>query len=163
MGFLDTIKGFIKIGMFQGGSLNGMSNVDKANLRKAFVEMNVVIGLFIAGILVSGLDDDDDEEKAKGARIVLNQLYRLQADVTFFDNPTSAKQIMNNIIPALGVVTDFSKAVSNTYKYVTQDESEEDARSIVSADKLMLSWTKNVPFLSQLNKIETNTKKLRPH
>jgi hypothetical protein len=149
--------------MFQGGSIDGMSAVDKANLRKAFAEMNVLIGLIIAGVLVSGLDDDDDDEKTKGIRIVLNQLYRLQTDITFFDNPTSADQIMKNIIPALGVLKDFGKAMSDTYRYITQDEDEEDGRSLVTADKLMLSWTKNIPFASQINKIKTNTEKLRPN
>jgi hypothetical protein len=159
-GFMKTLKSFAQVAMRSKNGLEGLPDVDKANFRKALSEMTWVLGMVASGLLIEGLaDDDDDDDAAKARNIVLNQIYRLQADLTFFDNPTSFNSIITNPIPAMRLFTDFSKAMSATWKLATQDE-DLDKRSKMTAEKVTMKWLKNLPFGSQIPKAIYQTEKI---
>ena len=65
-----------------------LSPVDEANLRKAMMDIIFLTSLTIAGLMLKGMADDDEEESF-AYNLATNQLMKLQRDMTFFVNPAS--------------------------------------------------------------------------
>jgi hypothetical protein len=94
---------------------NGIENeVDAANLRKNAAELAFLLGLTAVMLMLSGGDDDDKKTFYKN--LLVNQLLRLQTDITFYVSPMSFEALTKQSIPAMSAVTDSFNVLKSTYK-----------------------------------------------
>lgn len=158
LGPMQTIKAFAKIAIGRGNGMSDMSQVDQANLRKAFTELAFIIGLNIMALSVMALSDDDDEDKTV-RNIAINQLYRVQADLTFYMTPSSFDRILSNPVPAIRTYLDAERAMAGTIQYIMQDE-ELDGRKKLESEDVWLKILKAFPLVNQLPKATTQAEKV---
>ena len=158
LGPMQTIKAFAKIAIGKGNGISDISAVDQANLRKAFTELAFIIGLNIMALSVMALSDDDDEDKMV-RNIAINQLYRVQADLTFYMTPSSFDRILSNPVPAIRTYLDAERAMAGTIQYIMQDE-ELDGRKKLESEDVWLKILKAFPLVNQLPKATTQAEKV---
>ena len=121
------------------GSMQGeMTELDYVNMKKNLSELKAALILFMASNLLRALAEDEDEEALGVYRFLSNISYRLLQDVKFYIDPGTFMQILKNPTPIIKTLGDFSKAVTATYKYHTQDDYQ--------GDPLLKKWSKTVPF-----------------
>jgi len=161
-GFYRTIsenpKLFLKQALMNKEGLSHLSSVDQANLKKGFVEMIVVLGVMGAGLLIKSMADDDDDDKM-ATNLLLNQIYRLESDMTFYISPSSFNRILSNPIPAIRTYLDAEKALSSSFDYVLQS-SDLDGRKKMSSEDVFYKWIKVFPFINQTAKFKTQAEKV---
>ena len=158
LGPMQTIRAFAKIAIGRSNGLSDMSAADQANLKKAFTELAFIIGLNIMALTVMALSDDDDEDKVV-RNIAINQLYRVQADLTFYMTPSSFDRILSNPVPAIRTYLDAERAMAGTIQYVMQDE-ELDGRKKLESEDVWLKILKAFPLVNQLPKATTQAEKV---
>lgn len=147
IGIMETIRTTFK-GLI--GLKSAYDNIDKAvdveNMRKNVAEMKIALALYALGIILrAGLDDDDDDTLMNyPARILLNQLWRVESDIYFYFSPATFKQIIKDPIPIIKLYTDFEKAISGSYNYIMDEDYEGESPYI--------KWMKAIPFLTQIPK-----------
>ena len=149
---------FLKLGLMQKEGLSNLSAVDQANLKKGMVEVITILGLMSATLLLRHLSSDD-EDKSAGVNILLNQLYRLESDMTFYISPGSFNRILSSPIPAISTYLDAEKAIDSSIAYILQGE-EEDARSSIDAEKVFTKWAKVFPIVNQPMKFKSQAEKV---
>jgi len=145
LGFMGTLKAFAKIATRSKTGLNHLSPVDQENVKKAFSELSWYLTIIMAGIVASGLGDDD-EEKSIPRTLLLNQLNRLQGDVEFFMSPSSIKRTISDPVAAIKVYTDATKAIGAAVSFVVQDEEDKG----ITGEEATLKIMKAFPVLNQV-------------
>jgi hypothetical protein len=90
-------------------------------LREMVMEMRVLMGMVMLGVLVRALWNDDDEDTT-GFKFVINMTNRVMADHLFWVNPYESYKIMENPVPVLGVVKNFFEWLSAAGGYVMGDD-----------------------------------------
>ena len=161
-GFYRTIGNnpmtFFRQFLLGNQSLENLSPVDQANLRKGMVEMVVILGTMAAGLLITMAGDDDDDDKMVG-NLLLNQIYRLESDMTFYISPSSFNRILSNPIPAIRSYLDAERAISRTIDYMVQSP-ELDGRKKMASEDVFYNWAKVFPFINQTAKFKTQSEKI---
>lgn len=158
IGPMKTLQAFFKIATMKKNGLSEFSEVDQANLRKSFTELSFILGLLVAGLTVAQLGDDDDDDKT-ARNILVNQINRLQSDLTFFLSPSSFDQILSNPVPAIRTYLDAERAIKSVGQYVMQDE-ELDGRKKLESEDVWLKILKAFPYLNQIPKAKTQAEKV---
>ena len=102
---------------FKGGIEN---DVDAANMRKNAVELAFLVGLTATLLMLSGGDDDDKKTFYKN--LLVNQLLRLQTDITFYVSPTSFETLTKQSIPAMSLMTDTLNLIHASVKLMAGDD-----------------------------------------
>jgi len=107
--------------------LNGLSELDKASVRRNLKELQFIaqfaIAVAVLGLVAKGGDDDDEYKFALNTAI--NILTKAQGDLAFFTNPSAWVQFTNNFIPITSSVTDIIKFVPAVMKTVSGSPSYE--------------------------------------
>lgn len=93
--------------------VEGEERANVANMRKNLIELAMLGSLVALGLMAKSLADDDDEDEQFVMNFLLNNISRMQADITFYVNPMEAENLINHIIPATSVFHDGVKAVSS--------------------------------------------------
>ena len=155
----ENPRALLKVALMRKDGFEGMSAVDQANLRKAMVEAVVILSSMALGLMMKHLGDDDEEDKAM-TNVLLNQIYRVESDMTFFLSPSSFNRIASNPIAAIKAFLDVETAFDNAAAYILQDE--DDGRKAVSGTKVLKSIAKasGLPVASVLLKAETQAGKI---
>jgi hypothetical protein len=124
-----------------------LKEVDIKNVRKVLAEMKAYTGLFILMLTLQGMIDDDDQDEAHeyAARYTLNLLFRVRQDITFYLDPATATNIVNNPMPVMRTFTDFSRAADSSMKAL----QDPDYRG-----QPLRNWTKNIPIVRQIPKTQ---------
>lgn len=155
-GVMKSGEVLLKLMAFQGeDAFNNVriSKADKAmvvaNIRKNLMELYILTLLKGATLLLSGSIDDDDEDTKSAKYVVLNSLNRVLTNITFFMNVKSFEDITNNVIPALGLITDGRRWVDALSKY-----SEDDP--YWNGDKVVEATTRMFPGLRMYNVLKYN-------
>ena len=154
----ENSKVFLKLALMQKDGLTSLSPVDQANLKKGMVEMIVILGTMAAGLMVKSLGDDDDDDKMV-TNLLLNQIYRLESDMTFYLSPGSFNRILSSPIPAIRTYLDAEKAISSTMSYMVQSV-DLDGRKKMSNEDVFNKWAKVFPFINQTVKFKTQSEKV---
>jgi len=112
-------------------TINGqeLNELDLQNIRSNIYELRLYLGMMVAlTMLTSALRDDDDDEEnlaLSSARILIAQMYRVEADLVFYASMDTMMQITKNPIPAMKTISDFQNAMSSTWKYLKKGEEFE--------------------------------------
>jgi hypothetical protein len=105
------------------------------NMYRNFSGMAWSLGILAATMMLKNLaSGDDDGEKNEAMMILYNLTNRLYQDMFYYESA----EVMNNFtakpIPAISVILDYQKAVSATWKLITDEN--------YGWDEAALKWTK---------------------
>ena len=145
------LKGMIHKNLAKG-ELAQLSDVDKANLLAAMREMQFIVTTIVAVAILQGLSDDDDEVNY-GLNLAINMLMKSQADMLFFINPNSTKQILNNIAPAVTVFGEILKTANVAIQTLFGDVYYKGG-AFEGHMRLPIQFASNFPITSSLIKMQ---------
>ena len=158
-GIATGLSTMLKLMAFQGeAAFSGqrMKAEDKAmiiaNVRRTLHEMYYYAAMWAVYLALSASLDDDDE--MKGAKyIALNTIYRTMGDISFYFNPGTVNQIINNPIPIMGIMTDFTRFTNDIKKNMAGDEYYDE--SIIFRD-----FARQIPVINMFQKFQYRSDKL---
>jgi hypothetical protein len=150
-GVLKLIGRVLKTFTLQKSGVEGLSEIDQANLKKNIAELYIVVGLTMIIMMLKGADDDDDKNEYT---FLINQLQRLNNDLYFYADPNTAESITKTLIPSLKTFTDLKKALNASYNYITKDGKRYDE------EYLFMNWARTVPGINQIPKIKYQSSKV---
>lgn len=124
----------------------------RQNLRGQILDVIFLTSLFIfITALKANMPDDDDEDAATKSqyRFVVKMADKFRDELLYFYDPTSISSLFSSgIFPALGLVDNFRKGVTNFFKenwaLATGDEET------VKDTKVIKYWLKTFPFTNQV-------------
>ena len=102
------------------------SETDAANMRMNMTELYILMGIAGLGLLITAMGgDDEDEEKMYAANFLLNQMTRMQTDITFYTNPMEAEKLTKTAVPMASIVSDAGNWFMDVQRLYDED-SEND-------------------------------------
>lgn len=145
--------------VFEGITMKNGEDLDVHNMENMYRNFSGImwtIGVVLAGLMLSyiDLDDDEDGNKKSALKVLINTLYRLQQDLQFYSSTDVLSTVTGNAIPALRVITDYKNAMQATWKAIEEDD--------YTWDQAMLKWTKAgfpIPQAALINKVKFMTEK----
>jgi hypothetical protein len=136
------------------------TEVDAANMRKNMTE--VVLALILMSVVLAlkhGLDDDDDDSKAKkiAYNLMINQMGRLATDIFFYTSPMEFERLSRNALPIFSLVLDAGKLVDSAGKLIFQGQEEDILQSGPDKGKSRTwrDFQKLIPGPVQVKKIQS--------
>ena len=129
-------------------------NLDAINLKKTFAAMKAQITIMALGIMLKGLADDTDDEEAlsdPALKALLNILFRVEQDLSYYRNPATFISVFKDPSPALKTITDVTRAFDGTQRYILKDDYR--------GDHPMYKWGKVFPLTNQIYKWTIITEK----
>jgi hypothetical protein len=109
----------------QFNEVQGLSEVDAANMRKNMTEIMTYVILTIFALMLKTMFDDTDKSKAKYiAFFWINQLTRLNTDMSFYVSPVQFEKLTRNAMPAFTAVIDTEKALRASWGYIFNNEDD---------------------------------------
>jgi hypothetical protein len=121
-------------GLYNSKGVNVLTDVDKANLKKNAMELNIYLSLMVLGMMLKHMNDgDDDDESALFLTFMINNFNRLQTDITFYTSPLSFEKLQRNSIPAFGFITDVVRLNTAAYRYISGNDGRNGATTFQEA------------------------------
>lgn len=132
-------------------SVEEYQDLIRQNLKNAFTEIKLIVGL-ASLVLLANLSAPDDDDDKSAHKLLVKQLNRIMEELTFFVNPKSADEITRgSIIPAFGVLNDvitvFTKIGKEGVYLVTDDAKDEDKNYVIT------TIVKRIPGLNQFQQV----------
>lgn len=87
------------------GAKSDLSQIDQQNLKKFMRETSFVITIATVMIVLSSMSNSGDDDD-KFRRYAINQLLRLQRDLTLYMNPSSFTSLFKSPAPVVSTITD---------------------------------------------------------
>lgn len=138
---------------FDGLVGSTFTETDAANMRRNMSELYTIMAMYGFYLLLKhGLMDDDDRKSKWAYSLLLNQMFRLQQDMTFYVNPMSVEQLNQNIIPASGLVNDAAKWFGAVGDLI-QGEDTYESGIYEGSSKTLRATAQLVPFANQPYKL----------
>jgi hypothetical protein len=132
---------------------NGLSDpMELANFKKAVKELQVILTLTMAYMLLKSMAPDDDKDKKIYNLLVLRQLHDLNRDLTYYSDIHSISDLQTNIFPIVRTALNWEeafKAVGYHLAGVEKDNGDE----MYDDERTALKITKVLPVFSNINKI----------
>lgn len=132
------------------------SELDQANLRKFMREFGMVLSISIAIVILTSMGGDDDKDGFR--RYAINQMIRLQRDLSMYMNPSDMASVLKNPAPVVGTLSDFfsiggaliqTGVLLDPYTHTPGHEQLRIAKAV----------KKNIPFLNQYDRFMTKIEK----
>lgn len=123
---LDAIKKTFKLLVtFNKGEIDtvGWKDHEIANLKKNVAEIQMFLGVLSLGLMSKMASDEEDDEYAYLSNFALNQIFRLQSDLTFYVSPASFENITRNAVPAFAVFNDVVKTIEYGERILFSDKA----------------------------------------
>jgi hypothetical protein len=131
---LQEMARILTRGMYNSKGVNVLTDVDKANLKKNAMELNIYLSLLVLTIILKHLhDDDDDDESAIFLTFMINNFNRLQTDISFYTSPLSFEKLQRNSIPAFGFITDIARLNKAAYRYISGNDGRNGSTTFQEA------------------------------
>jgi hypothetical protein len=130
--FKFTVQEMARIltkGLYNSQGINQLTDIDKANLQKNAMELNIYLGLLAVAAILKSIGDDDEENRYY-LNFLLNNINRLQDDVTFYSSPISFEKLQRNAIPAFSFVTDLVRVGNATVKYINGEDGKNNSTTL---------------------------------
>ena len=136
------------------------TEVDAANMRRNMQALIMYGSMMILTLLVkANMDDADDEEKAL-CYFWINQINRIQSDMSFFIDPTEFVKLNKNVVPVFQLVTNFEKAMESTTNVVFGADDEYQQGPYKGQSKQFIAWGRVIPGMNQLPRFSSITEQL---
>lgn len=147
---LSQMANFLTFGGAFKTSLDKLSDVDKANMRKNSAEVLLYLSLYSMVLMLKSIDSDDDDEK-QAINGLLNVSFRVQNDMAFFTSPLAFEKITQSSIPAMSIVTDAAKLIEAIEKTIAGDPTYK--RGMYNKqNRIKIALGKNIPLLVQIER-----------
>jgi hypothetical protein len=104
------------------------------NMYRNFSGMVWSLGIAMTVAMLKNLATGDDGEKDEGMMLLYNIGNRLYQDMFYYESAEIMGNFTGKIIPAIAVIADYQRAMSATYKYITDED--------YGLDEMALKWTK---------------------
>jgi hypothetical protein len=131
---LQEMARILTRGMYNSKGVNVLTDVDKANLKKNAMELNIYMSLMVLGMMLKHMNDgDDDEESAMFLTFMINNFNRLQTDISFYTSPLSFEKLQRNSIPAFGFITDVARLNRAAYKYIIGEDGKNGSTTFMES------------------------------
>jgi hypothetical protein len=106
-------------------SIEGLSETDAANMRKNMTEIMAIMMLTIMALMLKAAFDDEKNSKGKYVAFFwINQLTRLNTDMSFYVSPLQFEKLTRNAMPAFTAVIDVEKALRHSWNYILDPQSD---------------------------------------
>lgn len=126
--------------------------VELANFKKAVKELQIIIGIYIAYMLLKSMAPDDDRYKKLYNLLVLNQLRDLRRDLTYYMSINSAGELQKEVFPIWRTARNWQAAGKAITYYAMQIEKENGDLEY-DAERTALKITKVLPVLNNINQM----------
>jgi hypothetical protein len=127
--------------------------MELANFKKAVKELQIIVTLWMAYLILKAMAPDDDRYKKLYNLLLLRQLRDLNRDLSYYTDPTSAGELQKEIFPAIFRTTrnwfDASKAIG----YYAMEIEKENGNLEYDAERTAIKITKVLPVLSNINQV----------
>ena len=131
---LQEMARILTKGMYNSKGVNALTDVDKANLKKNAMELNIYLSLMVLSMILKHMNDgDDDDESAMFLTFMINNFNRLQTDITFYTSPLSFEKLQRNSIPAFGFITDIARLNKAAFKYINGEDGKNGSTTFQEA------------------------------
>lgn len=152
---LKSIVQYSTWGRRMGVKPGQQSDLDQANLRKFMREMGLIIAVTITITILSSMGGDDDKSRLR--RYSINQMIRLQRDLSSYMDPSALASHLKNPAPILGTVTDLlsigGAAIQSGIFMDPYTHSNDPELRILKAIE------KNIPLFNQYDRLMTKLDK----
>ena len=148
LGFSKSIVTLLKQLSYKKNAFDGLSDVDKENMRKNLAEITMAANLLLlTTLLKSSIEEDDDKKNLYDytAMLLANQIYRAEQDIYFYMSPMTAYNVLKDPVPITKSISDLLFAMHGTIRYITDDEYR--------GQPPYVKWAKVFPFTNQLPKL----------
>lgn len=136
------------------------TEVDAANMRRNMQALIMYGSMMILTLLVkANMDDADDEEKAL-CYFWINQINRIQSDMSFFIDPSEFVKLNKNVVPVMQLVINFDKALSSSANVVFGADDEYQQGPYKGQSKQFIAWGRVIPGMNQLPRFSSITEQL---
>lgn len=111
------------------------SDVDAANLRANFQELQFMLTLLLAYFVAKAtlFDDDEDKKNQLVHNYIINQIVKIQGDLIFYTSPQTPGKLMEQLIPVsklidqtFGIINSANKAIYNVELQPNEDTFTEN-------------------------------------
>ena len=143
------------ISALRTGEVEGLTPMQVANIRKMIAELSAILVLtatiMAASALLGGDDDDDDK---KYVNVLLNQLILLNRDLTYYINPSSAGELLQNFVPITATLNQTREAIVASGYYLAQVEKvDEEGVLQYDGERTLLKISKALPYVNNVNRV----------
>jgi hypothetical protein len=150
-------KKFAVLGMMVNAMLKrkitGITDeVELANFKKAVKELQVIITLKIAYMLLKSMAPDDDRYKKIYNLLVLRQLKDLNTDLTYYSSFSSFSRLQENVVPIMRTIENWQEA-GKAIEYYSLEIEKENGELEYDGERTALKITKVLPVLSNVNTV----------
>ena len=136
------------------------TEVDAANMRRNMQALIMYGSMMILTLLIkANMDDADDEDKAL-CYFWINQINRIQSDMSFFIDPAEFVKLNKSVVPAFQLVTNFKRAMESSTNVLFGADDEYQQGPYKGQSKQFVAWGRVVPGLNQLPRFSSITEQL---
>lgn len=108
----------------QFDEVQGLSEVDAANMRKNMTEIIMYVTMTIMALLLKATMSDDKTKAKYVAFFWINQLTRLNTDMAFYISPVQFEKLTKNAMPAFTAVIDTENALYKCWNYILDSDGD---------------------------------------
>lgn len=132
---------------------NGITDpLELSNFKKAVKELQVLLTLWIAYLLLKSMVPDDDKDKKIYNLFVIRQLTDLRRDLTYYSDINSLSDLQREVFPIFRTAKNWAGAFKAA-SYYTLDVENNEGEIMYDAERTALKITKVIPVLSNVNRI----------
>jgi len=147
-----TLKQLVRKLMFKSTKFEDrFTETDAANMRKNMTELYFLMGVAGLTLLLTAMGGDDDDDKQFAANFLLNQMTRMQTDITFYTNPMEAEKLTKTAIPASQLLVDVVDWFGDVKNLYNEDLKDDTFRSgpFKGSSKALIHFGEMIPFAAQ--------------
>jgi hypothetical protein len=164
-GIFDITLNLLRKIAFQKTKMDGLSEVDAANMRKNLTEIMALIAITSLALLLKSQLDDDDNDSKYLCYFWLNQLNRVSMDITFYTDPTQFKTLIRDPIPMFSIVTDGYKAINKSFLLLGEEagiDYEDTYKTGVykGQSKAGIAVKRMIPGIGNVTRIKSTTSQI---
>jgi hypothetical protein len=132
---------------------NGITDpMELANFKKAVKELQVIISLYLAYMILKAMAPDDDEKKKIYNLLVIRQLHDLNRDLTYYSDIRSISDLQTNVFPIMRTALNWVEA-GKAITYHALGAETADGDEMYDNERTALKITKVLPVFSNINRI----------
>jgi hypothetical protein len=112
------------------------TETDSANMKANLQEVSIYLSMYAATIALKAMfaGDDKHNKMAGSAMFWINEIDRMQGDISLYASPSGTVRIVNNILPSATLATDVIALTHAVHKYA-MDDNENSSKDLLSVGK----------------------------
>jgi len=132
---------------------NGITDpMELANFKKAVKELQIIVSLYLAYMILKAMAPDDDEQKKIYNLLVIRQLHDLNRDLTYYSDINSISDLQTNVFPIVRTALNWAEA-GKAVTYHALGAETADGDEMYDNERTALKITKVLPVFSNINRI----------